>query len=92
MTNCGFNKNGDKFITGSYDRTCKVWETETGNLLHTLEGHKNAVYSMAFNVPFGYLLLKLEIVLPLALSIKLLKFGIRTLELAFIHLLVIKIK
>lgn len=36
LTNCAFNKNGDKFITGSYDRTCKIWDTETGNLLHTL--------------------------------------------------------
>lgn len=27
LTNCSFNKNGDKFITGSYDRTCKIWET-----------------------------------------------------------------
>ena len=53
MTNCGFNKNGDKIITGSYDRTCKIWETATGELLHTLEGHKNAVYCMAFNVPYG---------------------------------------
>lgn len=24
LTNCAFNKGGDKFITGSYDRTCKV--------------------------------------------------------------------
>lgn len=24
LTNCCFNKSGDKFITGSYDRTCKV--------------------------------------------------------------------
>jgi WD40 repeat protein len=42
-----------RFITGSYDRTCKIWDTESGKLLHTLEGHKNAVYSMAFNVPYG---------------------------------------
>ena len=25
-----FNKSGDKFKTGSYDRTCKVWDTMTG--------------------------------------------------------------
>lgn len=43
-----------RFITGSYDRTCKIWDTETSDLLHTLEGHKNAVYALAFNVPFGY--------------------------------------
>jgi len=28
LTNCAFNKSGDKFITGSYDRTCKLWNTE----------------------------------------------------------------
>lgn len=53
LTNCAFNKNGDKFITGSYDRTCKVWDTITGKELLSLEGHKNVVYTMAFNVPFG---------------------------------------
>jgi WD40 repeat protein len=42
-----------RFITGSYDRTCKVWETETCKLLHTLEGHKNMVYCVAFNAPYG---------------------------------------
>ncbi|CAH8434783.1 unnamed protein product [Heterobilharzia americana] len=41
------------FITGSYDRTCKVWETNTGNEVHTLEGHRNVVYAIAFNLPFS---------------------------------------
>merc|ERR1719217_1874394 len=53
LTNCAFNKNGDRFITGSYDRTCKVWNTLTGEELLTLEGHKNVVYAIAFNNPFG---------------------------------------
>ncbi len=53
LTNCAFNKSGDKFITGSYDRTCKIWNTETGDELFTLEGHKNVVYTMAFNNPYG---------------------------------------
>jgi dynein assembly factor with WDR repeat domains 1 len=53
LTNCAFNKNGDRFITGSYDRTCKVWDTFTGEELLSLEGHKNVVYCMAFNNPFG---------------------------------------
>jgi WD40 repeat protein len=43
-----------RFITGSYDRTCKVWNTLTGDELLSLEGHKNVVYCMAFNNPFGY--------------------------------------
>eukprot|EP00292_Cryptomonas_paramecium_P003116 CAMPEP_0113666056 /NCGR_PEP_ID=MMETSP0038_2-20120614/2654_1 /TAXON_ID=2898 /ORGANISM="Cryptomonas paramecium" /LENGTH=620 /DNA_ID=CAMNT_0000581489 /DNA_START=122 /DNA_END=1983 /DNA_ORIENTATION=+ /assembly_acc=CAM_ASM_000170 len=53
LTNCAFNKSGDRFITGSYDRTCKVWNTLTGEELLTLEGHKNVVYAIAFNNPYG---------------------------------------
>lgn len=56
LTNCAFNKSGDKFITGSYDRTCKVWDTESGTELLSLEEHKNVVYTMAFNNPFGNLI------------------------------------
>lgn len=56
LTNCAFNKSGDKFITGSYDRTCKVWDTQSGQELLSLEEHKNVVYTMAFNNPFGNLI------------------------------------
>ena len=31
----------------------KVWNTLTGEELLTLEGHKNVVYAIAFNNPFG---------------------------------------
>jgi dynein assembly factor with WDR repeat domains 1 len=30
-----------------------VWNTETGEELQVLEGHKNVVYAIAFNNPFG---------------------------------------
>jgi hypothetical protein len=53
LTNCAFNKSGDKFITGSYDRTCKVFDTKSGSELRVLEGHKNVVFAVAFNNPFG---------------------------------------
>jgi dynein assembly factor with WDR repeat domains 1 len=43
-----------RFITGSYDRTCKVWDTVSGTELLSLEEHKNVVYTMAFNNPYGY--------------------------------------
>ena len=63
LTNCAFNKSGDKyiiklyrFITGSYDQTCKVWDTVSGENLQSLKGHKNVVYAISFNLPFGYLL------------------------------------
>ena len=53
LTNCAFNKNGSKFITGSYDRTCKVWDTVSGRELLSLDEHTNVVYTMAFNNPYG---------------------------------------
>ena len=53
ITNIAFNKTASKFATGSYDRTCKLWDTLTGNELHTLDGHQNVVYTVAFNNPFG---------------------------------------
>ena len=53
LTNCYFNKYGTKFITGSYDNTCKVFDTNTGEELLSLEGHSNVVYSMSFNNPYG---------------------------------------
>ena len=56
LTNCAFNKAGDKFITGSYDRTCRVWDTVTGEELLSLDEHSNVVYTMAFNKPYGYVL------------------------------------
>ena len=34
LTNCAFNKSGDRFITGSYDRTCKV---PTRTCMHVYE-------------------------------------------------------
>ncbi|PWA20176.1 hypothetical protein CCH79_00003685 [Gambusia affinis] len=53
LTNIAFNKSGSRFITGSYDRTCRVWDTASGTELHTLEGHRNVVYAIAFNNPYG---------------------------------------
>jgi dynein assembly factor with WDR repeat domains 1 len=53
LTNCAFNKSGDRFITGSYDQTCKVWNTFTGEQLQSLEGHTSVVYALAFNNPYG---------------------------------------
>lgn len=53
LTNCAFNKSGDRFITGSYDQTCKVWRTDTAEEVATLEGHMGVVYALAFNNPFG---------------------------------------
>ncbi|XP_054113977.1 dynein assembly factor with WD repeat domains 1 isoform X10 [Callithrix jacchus] len=53
LTNVALNKSGSCFITGSYDRTCKLWDTASGEELNTLEGHRNVVYAVAFNNPYG---------------------------------------
>ena len=49
LTNCMFSKYGDKFITASYDRLCHIWNTESGKLLSTLSGHRNAVFCLDFS-------------------------------------------
>lgn len=36
------------FATGSYDSNVRVWDAETGQCLHTLSGHSQQVYSIAF--------------------------------------------
>ncbi|XP_051512781.1 dynein assembly factor with WDR repeat domains 1-like [Myxocyprinus asiaticus] len=59
LTNVAFNKSGSSFITGSYDRSCKIWDTASGEELHTLEGHRNVVYAIAFNNPYGATSLRL---------------------------------
>ncbi|XP_036070941.1 dynein assembly factor with WDR repeat domains 1 isoform X4 [Oryzias melastigma] len=53
LTNVAFNKSGSKFITGSYDRRCRVWDTTSGQQLLSLEGHTNIVAAVAFNNPYG---------------------------------------
>jgi WD40 repeat protein len=31
----------DRVATGSFDKTAKLWDTQTGKLLHTFAGHLN---------------------------------------------------
>ena len=53
LTNCAFNKDGSQFITGSYDRSCKYWDTFSGVELSSFEnGHDSVVYALSFNTPY----------------------------------------
>lgn len=45
------NEYNFRCVTGSYDRTARVWNVETGEEMHVLQGHENAVFSVEFNFP-----------------------------------------
>ena len=40
---------GSILATAGYDRSIKVWETGSGKLLRTIEGHNGAIYDIAFS-------------------------------------------
>ena len=44
-----FSPDGQTIVSGSEDKTVKVWEAATGSLQRTLEGHLSYVTSVAFS-------------------------------------------
>lgn len=48
------NPYGDKIVTGSFDRTAKIWDANTGQRYHTLKGHKMEIVCLGFD-PHGML-------------------------------------
>jgi len=44
-----FDAKGQRLVTGSIDRTARVWDATTGQPLLTLKGHKGLIYSVAFS-------------------------------------------
>jgi WD40 repeat protein len=45
----GFSPDGNRIITGSEDRTARIWDARTGSPLLELKGHTNRVTSAAFS-------------------------------------------
>jgi small GTP-binding protein len=43
------NSDGTRAVSGSGDKTVRVWDTQTGRCLRQLEGHTAAVYGVALN-------------------------------------------
>ena len=44
-----FSPDGKQVVSGSYDKTVRLWDAATGTALQTLEGHSDYVYSVAFS-------------------------------------------
>ncbi|KAH9208504.1 WD40-repeat-containing domain protein, partial [Leptodontidium sp. 2 PMI_412] len=44
-----FSPGGRQIVSGSWDRTVRLWDAVTGAALQTLEGHTNVVSSVAFS-------------------------------------------
>ncbi|HJZ54208.1 MAG TPA: hypothetical protein VKE74_04590, partial [Gemmataceae bacterium] len=45
-----FSADGTRVVTGSYDRTARVWDAKTGTEVLTLQGHTGVVSSASFSV------------------------------------------
>ena len=44
-----FDRTGKRLATGGNDRIVRVWQTESGDKLLDLEGHREKIYSVAFH-------------------------------------------
>ncbi|MCX7611000.1 MAG: serine/threonine protein kinase [Ignavibacterium sp.] len=55
INSVAFSPNGKILASGSGDKTIKLWDVQTGNLIRTLEGHNRWVTSVTFS-PDGKIL------------------------------------
>ena len=50
VSSVAFSPDGKKIVSGSEDKTIRVWDAETGKeIIPPLVGHSNIVYSVAFS-------------------------------------------
>ena len=49
VTSVAFSPDGRSVLSGSGDKTVKLWDAATGRLVRTFEGHSDWVNSVAFS-------------------------------------------
>ena len=49
MTSVAFSPDGKRIVSGSGDKTVKVWDARTGQELLSLKGHTSVVCAVAFS-------------------------------------------
>jgi dynein assembly factor with WDR repeat domains 1 len=48
------NPFGNLIVTGSFDKTAKIWDANTGQMMNTLKGHNMEIVCLGFD-PHGLL-------------------------------------
>jgi dynein assembly factor with WDR repeat domains 1 len=51
-----FDSRGNHVLTASADKTCRLWDVENGKCIQILEGHKDEIFSCAFNYDGNYII------------------------------------
>ncbi len=49
VISAAYNASGSRIVTASSDKTARIWDAQTGELLHTLQGHTGRVLSAQYN-------------------------------------------
>jgi WD40 repeat protein len=49
VNSLALNIEGNRLVSGSADKTIKIWHPSSGELLHTLSGHSSAVTIVAMS-------------------------------------------
>lgn len=45
IVSLNFNADGDKLLTGSFDRTAMIWDVRSGECIHVLDEHVGEISS-----------------------------------------------